>query len=277
MRSAGYAIIAIMLAFSLFAPGCTGANGGSANVLPENLSVNDSGAAPAENQAAAAQAGENGTDSSVVPHVGPKPGAQPAPYVNYCYPTYWKGRLSGFGHNNLSIERCGEYNYSMEISVIFTMPFDLAAYLRGEDFNFLDCPGISEAAQNGSGDISIDGNFRSERKITSNVSGIVDRNPDAISTSSGAFYVSQPYGRLAIATFPRASAQAARDGKATYPHLVASRCTWENGLHVTGIDEAALYGADWEGFALSQDNRTIYGRWGINNTDVGNYTLSRTN
>jgi len=273
MREAGFAVIAIVLSFCLVAPGCAGANGGAqAGALAENGSLGEPAAAPAESQPEAVQPAAGGTNASAARRISHTPGYQPAPYANYCYTTYWKGQLLGKGHQGFYPDRCGEYDYSMNISVIFTMPFDMGAYLRGEDFNFMDCPGVPQAAKNGSGDISIDGSFKSEREVISKASGIVDRSPDTISTSSGALYISGGEQGLGIAVYPNATG----NGKRTMqPHLVASRCTWENGLQLVGMDRATLYGAGWGSFAFSQDGRIVAGLWGINNTVAGTYALSR--
>jgi len=272
MRGAGFAAIAIMLSFCFIAQGCAG-QGASAGALPQNGSLNESAAAPAESQPAAVQPPAGETNGSAAQKPAHTADYRPAPYVNYCYTTYWKGQLLGKGHQGFYPDRCGEYDYSMNISVIFTMPFDMGAALRGEDFNFNDCPGVPQAAKNGSGDISIDGSFKSEREITSKATGIVDRSPDTISTSSGALYISSGEQGLLIATFPNATGNGKRAGQ---PHLVASRCTWENGIQVVGMDQATLYGADWGSFSFSQDGRAVDGLWGINNTVAGSYALSRT-
>ena len=266
-----YAIALLLLASTLLLAGCLG----SEPAKPANASVGDEIAVPAQYQEPPALPPE-------IPQA-PSPVAPPAAgnatkpeYVNYCYPTYWKGTLVGTGHNDFDYNRCGEYNYSMEINVVFTVPFDLAEYLAGKDFNFKDCPGLPAGAANGSRDISIDGSFQSAREITSLVENTVDRRPDMQTSSSGAMYISWPYG-LAFATYPRQDAQAVSSGAKIYPHLVVDRCTWEGGFQVRGFDEAVVFGAESGGFADSENMRTIVGKWAMDGNVVGNYTLERTN
>ncbi len=280
MRFSNTLILASFSFLFLLIAGCIGGSGAgkSGSAIPLG---NDSGAGILENQA---QTQQPDVPQETVPEGATANASAPAPprnatvpaYVNYCYPTYWKGTLNGTGHNFFEYDRCGDYDYSMNISVVFTVPFDLAAYLARKDFNFNDCPGMPTGAANGSRDISIDGRFNSARKITSKVMNRQDRRPDAETSSSGAMYISQPYG-LALATYPRQDAQAAASGAARYPHMVVDRCTWENGLQVLGYDEAMLLGADAGGFALSGGMKTITGIWAMNGTLAGNYTLERTN
>jgi len=104
------------------------------------------------------------------------------------------------------------------------------------------------------------------------VTGSVDRSPDRVDTSSGAMYISQPYG-LALATYPR---QQAQNASWRPPHMVLDRCTWDRGIQTLGYDEAVLLGADAGGFSYSSDMRSISGKWAMNNTLPGNYTLERT-
>ncbi|MFA5929871.1 MAG: hypothetical protein WC861_03225 [Candidatus Micrarchaeia archaeon] len=191
-------------------------------------------------------------------------------YTNYCYPTYWRGVLNGTGRNDLEFDRCGSYNYSMEIQVAFTVPFDLAAYLAGKDFNFMDCPGVPEGAANGSRDISSGGRFSSSRGITSQVEKRVDRLPDMQTSSNGELHVSQPHG-LSLSSYPRNDER----NRAGYPHMVVDRCTWENGILVRGYDEAVLAGADAGGFALQGGMRSVSGLWSMDGALAGNYTLER--
>ena len=267
---------ALLIAFSLLLAGCIGS--GEPAKSENGTSIgNGSGIAAQEEPSAAQQPEEPPAPAPEAATPGetakPKAGNATKPdYTNYCYTTYWKGMLNGTGRNYLEFDRCGNYNYSMEISVAFTVPFDLAAYLAGKDFNFNDCPGMPLGAANGSRDISIDGNFRSVREITSQVVNRVDRLPDMQTSSDGALYISQPSG-LVFATYPRQGAQG-HEGK--YPHMVVDRCTWEDGILARGYDEAMLFGKNDGGFALSGDMRTVSGRWAMNGTLAGNYTLDRT-
>ena len=265
------AYAAILVCFSLLLAGCLG----SEPAKPENASVGDGLPAAAQYQEPLAFPPE-------IPQA-PAPAALPEAasnatkpaYVNYCYPTYWKGALKGAGGNEFDYNRCGDYNYSMEINVIFTVPFDLAAYLAGKDFNFKDCPGLPAGSANGSRDISIDGSFQSAREITSTIENTVDRRPDRQTSSSGAMYISWPYG-LAFATYPRQDAEAVASGKKIYPHLVVDRCTWEGGFRVRGYDEALIFGAESGSFAVSENMRTVAGKWAMDGKLAGNYTLYRT-
>ena len=267
------AFAAILIAFSLLLSGCIGSG------EPAPSAGNESGlAAPGER----AQAPQPEMPQAPLPDAAWKNGSAPAAsnaarpdYVNYCYPTYWKGTLEGSGRNNFDYSRCGDYNYSMEISVIFTVPFDLAAYLAGKDFNFNDCPGLPAGAANGSRDISIDGSFSSTREITSQAANVVDRKPDMQTASSGNMYISWPQG-LVFATYPRQDAQAVASGAKKYPHMIVDRCTWSNGLQTQGYDEAVIFGADGRGVADPGGMRTITGKWAMNGTLAGNYTLERT-
>jgi hypothetical protein len=194
------------------------------------------------------------------------------PYVNYCYTTYWKGTLEGTGRNNASHDKCGEYDYSMKIDVQFTMPFDLAAYLAGKDFNFMDCPSLPAGAANGSRDISIGGNFKSERNITSKITRMEEWLPDSSTASSGALYVSQPLG-LMLSTYPRNETQ----GKTmNYTHMVVARCTWGNYVQIGGYDKALLFGAEAGNFSYSKDMKAVSGMWAMNGTAAGAYSLVRT-
>ena len=195
-------------------------------------------------------------------------------YTDYCYTTHWKGTLNGTGGNYPEYNRCGNYNYSMDMQMEFAVPFDLAAYLAGKDFNFNDCPGMPYADAGGIGDISSGGSFSSVRKITSDVINRKDRLPDSETVSNGGLYASLRDGGIALASSPRSDAQNS-DGK--YPHLVADRCTWENGILVGGYYEAILFGADGGGFAYSSGMKSIYGKWAINGKLAGNYTLEREN
>jgi len=269
------AFAAVLVCFSLLLAGCIG----SEPAKPENASIGDGLPAAAQHQEPLAlppeipQAPAPVAPPSALPNATGM--AKPA-YANYCYPTYWKGTLAGTGHNDFDYNRCGEYNYSMGIDVVFTVPFDLAAYLAGKDFNFNDCPGLPAGAANGSRDISMDGSFRSAREITSTVENTVDRQPDMQTTSSGAMYISLPYG-LAFATYPRQDAEAVSSGAKKYPHLVADRCTWEGGFRVQGYDEAVIFGAESGGFAVSENMRTVSGKWAMDGNVAGNYTLERTN
>ncbi len=268
-----FAALSLLVAVSLLLTGCIG---GSAPAAPVGNGSAGASAVQEEQQPVLPQAPE--APPATVPAVVKKNGssaAKPA-YVNYCYPTYWKGTLNGSGHNDFYSDRCGDYNYSMEIDVVFTVPFDLAAYLARKDFNFNDCPGLPAGAANGSRDISIDGHFQSTRTITTPVAGSVDRRPDLQTASSGAMYISWPYG-LAFATYPRQDAKAAQSGAKKYPHMVVDRCTGENIIQTQGYDEAFLSGADAGGFASSSDMKTISGIWAMNGTVAGNYTLERTN
>jgi len=131
-------------------------------------------------------------------------------------------------------------------------------------------------AANGSRDISIDGRFNSTREITSNITNRFERMPDTASTSTGAMYISQPYG-LVFASYPRQHAQVSARGKIEYPHLVPARCTWGGGIQVLGYDEVLVLGADAGGFSMSGDMLTVRGKWAMNGTLAGNYTLERTN
>ena len=262
---------ALLIAFSLLLAGCAGSGGAPSNGLaPQGNASNASAKEPTypSAQPGGAPGLPQGNASPAATGNAPRPA-----YVNYCYPTYWKGGLRGTGHSEYGYDRCGNYDYGTEISVLFTMPYDLAAYLSGKDFNFNDCPGVPAGAANGSRDISIDGSFRSERNITSQVTGIVDRNPDRETTSSGAMYISQPYG-LVFASFPR---QNASGSGGTYPHLVVSRCTWGGNVQIQGYDEAAILGAGAGGFSFSSDMREVSGKWAMNGTVAGTYVLERTN
>ncbi|MFA6328513.1 MAG: hypothetical protein WCY41_03635 [Candidatus Micrarchaeia archaeon] len=285
---------ALLLTFSLLLAGCIGNGGttGSASIIP----AGNGSAVAGQGEASPAQPAEAGTEMPVAPSGGQPavlpngtseganasaPAAPPGnatanatpAYVDYCYPTYWKGMLEGSAHNGIENGRCGDYNYSMEISVRFTVPFDLAAYLEGKDFNFKNCPNLPAGAENGSRDMSIDGRFNSTRTITSPISGLIDMRPDTQVTSEGAMYISEAYG-LEFAAYPRQDADAVANGEKQYPHLVASRCTWEDGIDVRGYDEAVLLGADAGG---SNGDRVVSGKWTMNGTMAGNYTLERTN
>ena len=262
-----FAALSLLVASLLLLSGCTG----SAPAAPVGNGSANISAAQDEQLPALPQAPE------APPAVVKKNGSAAKPaYVNYCYPTYWKGTLNGTRHNDFYFDRCGDYNYSMEIGVVFTVPFDLAAYLAGKDFNFNDCPGLPSGAANGSRDISIDGHFQSTRTITTPVANSVDKRPDTVATSSGAMYISWPYG-LEFATYPRQDAKAAQSGAKKFPHLVADRCTGENIVQTLGYDEAFLSGADAGSFAVSGDMKEITGTWAMNGTVAGNYTLVRTN
>jgi len=262
---------AVLLAFALLLAGCVGSApvkpgpaapaGGEGSVVPipepQPLPPAAEPEAEKKNESAPSQAGN----------------ATAPAYVNYCHPTYWKGTLSGTAHNDYYYNRCGEYDYSVEISVRFTVPFDLAAYLARKDFNFNDCPGMPPGAADGSRDMSIDGKFNSTRTITSQVTNRLDRMPDTETTSTGALYVSQPYG-LALATYPR---QQAQNASWKPPHLVLDRCTWDRGIQTLGYDEAVLLGADAGNFSFSSSMREVFGMWVMNNTVAGTYALERTN
>jgi len=270
-----YSFALLLLAFSLLFAGCLGsepakpANESAGNGLPVAAQYQEPLALPPE----IPQAPAPETQPTALPKSASN--ATKPDYVDYCYPTYWKGTLMGTGRNDFDYNRCGEYNYSMEINVVFTVPFDLAAYLAGKDFNFNDCPELPVGAANGSRDVSIDGSFKSAREITSQVENTVDRKPDMQTTSNGAMYISLPYG-LAFATYPRQEAQAVASGAKIYPHLVADRCTWEGGFRVQGYDEALIFGAESGGFAVSENMRTVAGKWAMNGALAGNYTLERT-
>ncbi|MFA6907666.1 MAG: hypothetical protein WC263_02460 [Candidatus Micrarchaeia archaeon] len=269
-----FAFALVLAACALLLAGCMG---GGRDGSPENAAAGN-GSGDAGQEAAAQPQGEPPVaPQAPEPETAGKSGSAAAAkpeYINYCYATYWKGTLSGAGRNRFDYDRCGDYNYSMKIDVTFSMPFDLAAYLAGKDFNFMDCPGLPEGAANGSRDISIAGNFRSVREITSQVENTVDRRPDRQSTSSGMMYISRPYG-LAFAAYPRQDARAAASGAKAYPHLVASRCTWEGGVQVQGYGEALISGAEAGGFAVSDDMRSVSGTWAMNGTLAGNYTLEQ--
>ena len=194
------------------------------------------------------------------------------PYVDYCYKTYWKGTLLGSGRNYFEYDRCGDYGYNMAIDVLFSVPFDLAAYLDGKDFNFNDCPSLPEGVANDGGKNIIYGSFRSERIITTYVNKTVDRWPDRQSTSTGALYIGMPHG-LAFTTYPQAAAQnAARN----YPHMMSARCTWGANVQANGYDEALLFGSESGNFSYDSTTRVVRGKWAMNNTVSGIYTISRT-
>ncbi len=263
------ALAALTLICLLLVFGCTGnesAPGSSqATIMP---STPIPPAAPDE--PSAQPSGETAENISAAPIA---PLQQPT-YVNYCYPTFWRGSLEGRGHNDFSNDGCGNYDYSVKIDVVFTMPFDMAAYLNGTDFNFNDCPGISPAAQEGTGDISMGGSFTSVRAITSTVTGMVDKRPDNVATSSGALYTSLDSG-IMLSSFPQSDRLASLDGK-KYPHIVPGRCTWENGIYTHGDDSVILYMGTVKPLPF-QGGRSIGGKWGVGSREMGNFTLSRTN
>jgi len=272
-----FAVFALALAVFLFMAGCAGSDSAPKGSAAGQGQISGGPSVPTPVQPEPAtgpvgvQAGNGtGTQGAAPPAPVPKPA-----YVDYCYPTYWEGNMSGIAHNSFYQDRCGEYDYLMGINVKFTMPFDLAAYLEGKDFNFMDCDGVPEAAKNGSGDISIDGSFKGYREITTQVTGIVDRRPDTTTSSQGPLYLSEGYG-LSVATYPRKDAQAASQGKKAYPYLVVDRCTWENGISTTGFGHATLFGANWGNVTVSSNGRMVEGSWGVNGTVAGGYLLVRT-
>jgi hypothetical protein len=185
-------------------------------------------------------------------------------YVNYCYETYWRGTLSGSAHNDFATDGCGTYDYSATIDATFALPYDLEAYMNGTDFNFADCPGVE-------GDKSARGRFNSTRQITSEVEGMVDRRPDNTVTSNGVLYAWLSRGGLALATYPQEDWKAALAG-GKYPHIVAGRCTWENGIQTYGNDSVLLYSSSASSL---QGSRGIAGRWGIGSMEMGSFALYR--
>ena len=157
------------------------------------------------------------------------------------------------------------------------MPFDLAAYLAGKDFNFNNCP-MPEGSENGSADISIGGNFRSEGEITSEVGKATYWMPDHQTSSNGAIYAAWPHGplaKLALATHPRKEMQ---DKTRNYTNIVVARCTsLVGGVQIRSHNEALLFGAENVNASYTGDKLEISGRWTTNGTLAGNYTLVRTN
>lgn len=271
------AIVSALLAFLLLLPGCTGSQG-DVPLPPEQ----NAGATWANAPTMPAIRIEQPFSPPLPPEKpqAPEPfipfeGEFAAPsqeYSGYCSPTHWIGALEGAGHNQYENGYCGEYDYAVKISVQFAVPFDMAAYLAGEDFDFGRC---YPRSADGIPDISIDGIFRSERNITSAVSKEEFWRPDRQTLSNGAIYAVRSGGQMAIVPYIGAKTGGKKGG---YAHLVAIRCTSLNGYFETGgYDEAMLLGEKDGGFAASSDSKTLRGRWTMNGTLMGNYTLIRAN